>query len=183
MRRHERVLNPLEFLPGLEEAIWYGSIEAKRLGAIEISMFFFPPAMLPIIDGMYEYPELGKVGIAALHRMRDPRSRFFLSRILERGYSELRVPAAGALAALGDVGLIALRNAAESTSAPIREAAVGALLPISVTDDLTLLYEYLGANTEDDPLLLDLIRQRALELEVQFEEEQRAEASSEGDDS
>ncbi len=178
-RRSVRSGSPQDYLPALEEAIWYGSIEARRLAMAEISMFVFPPAVLSTIDAIHENPELMLHGIRALGRMRDDRSRFFLGRTLQHAAPRYKKAAASSLVLLGDTGLQVLRNAVRSETREVREAAVRALLPYAAVDDLTALYLYLDSHgSTDGAEVLDLIRERASGLEAILEEQQLAEAAS-----
>ena len=178
-RRSESSGSPQEYLPALEEAIWYGSIEARRLAMAEISMFVFPLAVLSTIDAIHENPELTLHGIRALGRMRNDRGRFFLGRTLNHAAPRYKEAAASSLVLLGDTGFQVLRNAVRSQTRGVRETAVRALLPYAAVDDLTSLYEYLDSHgTTDDAEVLELIRERARELETILEERQLAEAAS-----
>ena len=178
-RRKERSGSPRDFLPALEEIIWYGSIEARRLAIAEISLFVFPPAILSTIDAIHEDPELALHGIRALGRMRNERGRFFLGRALNHAAPRYKVAAASALLRLPDTGMRVLQNAIRSETREVREAALGALLPYVGPDDLTALYEYLDSHaTTDDPQLLEAIRVRAQEVEILLEEHQFSEAAS-----
>ena len=178
-RRAARTGSPHAYLPALEEAIWYGSIEARRLAMAEISMFVFPPAVLSTIDAIYEEPELALHGIRALGRMRDERSRFFLGRVLNHSEPRYKEAAAASLVLLNETGLQVLRNAVRSESRDVRLAAIHALLPYTAVDDLTRLYEYVDLHGDTDgPEVLERIRERARELEILLEEQQLAEAAS-----
>jgi hypothetical protein len=178
-RRSEKHGNPKTFLPALEEAIWYGSIEARRLAMAEISKFVFPTAVLSTIDAIYENPELALHGIRALGRMRNDRARFFLGRTLNHAAPRYKKAAASSLALLGDTGFQVLRYAVRSETREVREAAVRALLPFAAVEDLTALYEYLDSHgPTDDPQVLARIRERATQLETMLEEQQLRESAS-----
>jgi HEAT repeat protein len=177
-RRQEPSGDPPDFRPGLDEAIWFGSIEAQRLAIAEISRYNFPPAVLNTVDAIHTHPELTVPGIRALGRLQDERARFFLDRVLQHGEPRYQREAARALGQIGDAGLLILRQGARSASRTTREAAVGGLLPLATTEDLTLLHEYVVDNAEDDPAVLERVRLRATELEAQLEEQQLQEAAS-----
>lgn len=161
---------PPDYLPGLEEAIWFGTSEAQRVAATEIARFKFPPALLSTIDAAYEHPEIARSAIRALGRMGDARARFFLTEVLTRGADHCRKPAAQALAALGDTALDALRDASRSEVPGVRQAAMQALLPRTGTDDLVLLHEYATRHPDEEPRLAHAVRERAAALEAPQEE-------------
>ncbi len=161
---------PPDYLPALEEAIWFASPDAKRLAMLEISRYLFPPAVSSTIDAMHLHPELIELSIETLARLRDRRARFFLLQVLERARPDRRLQAAGALARIGDHAVYALRLAAKSDDPAIRRAAIDALLPIANPDDLTLLHEFVGLRLDEDAELLDRIRARAIELERELEQ-------------
>ncbi len=178
-RRSESAGTTPDYLPALEEAIWYGSIEARRLAMAEISKFVFPVAILSTIDAIHENPELMLDGIRTLGQMRNERGRFFLGRTLNHAAPRYKEAAAAALVLLGDSGFQILRNALLSPTGEVREAALVALLPYAATNDLTSLYVYLEAHaTTDDVELIERVRERTAELETVLEERQLAEAAS-----
>lgn len=169
-RRSERFGNPPDYWPGLEEAIWFGSIEAQRLGAIELSRYPFPPAVLTIMDAIYANPELTVTGLRALGRMRNIRTRYFLRRVLSCGDPTYRKLAADGLVLLGDPnGFAFLRDAIRSDDRGARQTAVTALLPHATPEDVTLLHEYAASHTGDDPAVLAAVRDRTTELESALE--------------
>ncbi len=161
---------PPDYLPALEEAIWFASPDAKRLAMIEISRYMFPPAVSSTIDAMHLHPELIEISIETLARLRDRRARFFLLQVLEGARPDRRLQAAGALARIGDHAVYALRLAAKSEDPAVRRAAIDALLPVANPDDLTLLHEFVGLRLDEDGELLERIRQRAIELERELEQ-------------
>jgi hypothetical protein len=177
-RRSEPSGSPPDYLPGLEEAIWFGSIEARRLAMIEISRYPFPPAVLTIIDAVHLNPELTLAGIRALGRLRNERGRFFLKRVLMYGEPRYQNLAAQALGLIGETGLPLLREQVVSEERGAREAAMAALLPYATPEDLTLLHEYVSWHGADDPALVESVRSKALELEGALEEEQLTESAS-----
>jgi len=161
---------PPNYLTGLEDAIWFGSLEARRLGMIEVSRQFYPPAVLPMIDAIYAHPELTETGLKALSRMRDGRTRFFLRRVLTTADPRFKKLAATGLGDVGEAGLAILRELTKSVDREVREAAMIALLPHAKLDDLTLLYEYVTSNSEDDALVIDAVRERAQGFETFLEQ-------------
>jgi len=171
-RRSERFGNPPDFWPGLEEAIWFGSIEAQRLGMIELSRYPFPPAILTIIDAIYAHPELTVTGLRALGRMRNHRTRHFLRRALGSADPAHRKLAGDGLVLLGDpTGFSFLRDAVRSTDRGTRESALGALLPHATPEDVTLLHEYVTTHAKDDPALLAEVRDKTTELEAALQDQ------------
>jgi hypothetical protein len=50
--------SPTEYIAALEQAIWFGSVDAKRLAIKEITRFKYSPALLPIMDSALEHPTL-----------------------------------------------------------------------------------------------------------------------------
>jgi len=169
-RRSEQFGNPPDFWPGLEEAIWFGSIEAQRLGMIEISRYPFPPAVLTIIDAIYAHPELSVNGLRALGRMRNNRTRHFLRRALDSAEPAYRQLAADGLVMLGEpTGFAFLRDAVRSDDRGTRESALNALLPYATPEDVTLLHEYVTTHGKDDPALLTAVREKTTELETDLQ--------------
>ena len=157
--------SPRDYLPGLEDAIWNGSVEAQRIAILEISRHHFPPAVLSTIDAMRSHPELLPTGIYALGRMRDSRARFYLSSVVKEGPDRHRYAAAIALAAVGDSGVKLLREVAASEEPQVRRAAIRALIPGAERGDLTLLHAFARDPTVEDPELAELALQKAVELE------------------
>ncbi len=156
---------PEDYLPGLVDALWFGSVEAQRLAMIEVSRFTFPAAVTGIIDAVHAHPELTRVAIQSLGRMQDIRGRLFLNDVLTGPNPRYRAQAAEALVALGSPGLDLLRDALRSAEPTVRRAALAALLPNARPEDLTALYEYMVAHESEDPEQAEGIRPRASELE------------------
>jgi len=169
---------PAELLPGLDDAIWFGSPEARRLAMREIRRHHYPPAVLPIIDAVLDDPELTLVGVRALGGLADPRARFFLGRTLAASGPAIQREAAAALARLGEHGLGVLRQAVRSQAAGERSAAIDALLPVARPEDADLLHRYIVERPDEDAARLARVRARALELEVQLQRQRDAEAAS-----
>jgi hypothetical protein len=161
---------PPDYLPGLVDALWYGSPEAQRLAMLAVRIFQFPPAVTAIIDAVEATPALTPVAAAALERMRDPRGRFLLQSVLVAGPDRWRPDAAQALSVLGPEGLEILRESVVAEDPAVRRAALDALLPVAQPDDLTRLYEYLDRHGDEDPELARHIRARAVEIEQRVAE-------------
>ncbi len=169
---------PHDFIAGLEQAIWFGSVDAKRLAIREIRRFSYTPALLPIIDAAIEYPELAGVAMKSLGEMGDDRARFYLGEQLAGSDRELRLLAAEALADIGGDAVQILREATLSENAGIRHAAIEALLPRTSLNDLTILHEYVYMHPDDDPEMLAKVRDRAMLLESLMDESLEFEAVS-----
>lgn len=176
--RHSRGESTADYLPALEEAIWFGSIEAQRIAMLEIAKYPFPPAVLSIIDAIHASPALTTAGLQALGKMGDARARFFLRRVLLAGDPRDQFEAARSLSMLGDEGLPVLRHETTSDRASVREAAMSVFLNLATTDDLTMLYEYLGTYETDSETLLRRIAEKATKLEAELEAIQLSEAAS-----
>ena len=58
--------DPAEFLPGLSDALWYGSADAQRLAMLEMSRFRFSSAVSGIIDAAQAHPELTRAAIGSM---------------------------------------------------------------------------------------------------------------------
>jgi HEAT repeat protein len=173
---------PAQYLPAIYDSIWFGSMDAKRLGMFEFARYRFPMATLPIIDSAYEYPRLRHSAIRALELQGDDRARHFLGEILMEGDPEYLHEAAQALAVIGGRSIDTLRDATLSPDPTLRGAAIDALVPVSGVDDLTILYEYVALYPEDPPARMDLVLQRAAQLEAMLEARQDIDAASQYDE-
>jgi hypothetical protein len=173
---------PPEYLPGLYDAVWFGSMDAKRLAMVEIVRYRFSLATLTMMDAAHEYPLLRPTVIRTLASQGDDRARHFLGEILAEGDPALYPMVAQSLATIGGRAIETLRNATLSPDSALRAAAIDALLPVSGVDDLTILYEYVALFPEDPPGRLDLVLQRAAQLEAIMEARQDLDAASPYDD-
>lgn len=169
---------PSEYLPALEDMIWYGSLEAKRVAIPEAARLRYPLALLSIMDAASEHPELVPVAVKALGDFRNDRARGFLKDVMLRGHPHERLLAARALGRIGDRGMDTLREAARDSDAGCRSAALETLLPVTDTDDLSLLHEYIGLYPDENPRLHAMLLKRALLLEAIKEKQLDAEAAS-----
>ena len=169
---------PPDYLPGLEEAIWFGTREARKHAMSEIARFRFTPALLPIIDAAIEDPELLPSSISALAQMGSDRARFFLEKVMNEGDAGLRSGAAAALAQIGARALQPLKTAMRSEDKELRLVAVRALLPVASVDDLSALHEYVYSYPDDDPGLVRAVRESAVALENLLDAQQTADAAS-----
>jgi HEAT repeat protein len=163
--------SPPDFLPGLVDALWYGSSEAQRLAMIELSRFQFSAAVVSIIDAVQTDRRLTLVALRTLAAMGDPRGRFFAEGILRNGDPRHRTEAAKALVFMGDSGMEMLRDAVDADDPTISSAAVEALLPYARPEELTALYEFVDRHGADHPELTEKIKARAVELEQQWQEQ------------
>ena len=163
---------------GIDQAIWFGSPEAKRLGIIYMAERPVPIFLLSVMDAAYEYPQLTHVVIEALARIHDERSRFFLADQMERGDSETRRRAAEAMAFIGGQCFQYLRAWTLSEQPELRAIALRAMLPRTTIGDLMTLYEYVQLYPDDDPDLLAALRARAQALEEVFEAQQEIDSAS-----
>ena len=160
---------PAQYLPALYDAVWFGTPEAKRLAMAELARFRYFPALLPIIDAAYEYPRLTASAIESLGQLGDERARYYLGDVLQSGRPPHHLAAANALARIGGRAIETLREATTSPRAEIRGAAIDALIPVSRVEDLTILYEYVAQFPGDDARRLELVVQRARQLESLIE--------------
>ena len=156
---------PPDYLPGLEETIWYGSSEAQRIAMNEIRRYVYPPAVLSSIDAAYTNPILTRYVVATLASMQDPRARLFLTDLLLEGSDFYKGAAARGLMAFGDSSFANFRSGIDSDDATTRQTALRIFLPLTETSDLEALRAYLALRTEDDPALREAVRQRIEVLE------------------
>lgn len=173
--------SPPDYLPGLEEALWYGSVEARRMALYELSRHRYPPAMLPTIDTAYEFPVLRSLCIRSIARYGDDSARHFLREALESDSAYERRLAAAALASIGAKAFETLKDAALDGEGTVRDSAVAALLPYTTVDDLSVLYGYVEAArageeaaaraAASDPGVLAQVRDRIEQLEERVREE------------
>lgn len=172
---------PAELLPAMDSILWFGSVDAKRLIIPAIAESRFRPAMLPMMDAAYEFPELVPLVARQLPRFRDDRARFFLGDILHNGNREDQRAAATALARIGGRCIDTLRDGMLAEQAEVRQLSVESLLPHTGIDSLTALYEYLLEHPDDDEQLREKVRRRAEQLEFLLERQLEADAAGTGD--
>jgi len=169
---------PAGYLSGLEDAIWFGTREAREVAILEIAPFRFGPALLPIVDAATEDPALLPVAISALGTLGNDKARHFLGRVILEEAGDLRNSAAVALARIGNRAHEVLRSALRSEEKELRLAAIRALLPFADTDDLSALHTYAYDHADDDPDTVRAVRESALVLEETLAAEQAADAAS-----
>ena len=136
-----------------------------RLGIAETTRHRYGPALLTTIDAAFENPELTAIVVRSVGSQGDDKARHFLLHVLENGTTENKNLAARALATIGRRAKASLKTAALSDDPEVRTIALRALVPVTDPDDLTMLYEYLGRYADDDPILVDLVRSRAAQIE------------------
>ncbi len=169
---------PSAYLPALDDAIWFGTREARLLAIPEISRFRMQSPVLTIIDAAIEDPEVLPAAVDALGSMGDGRARFFLERILHEGNAGTRERAAVSLSRLGEPGRTILKSAIRSDSKEIRLAAIRALLPVAWVDDLSSLYDYGRAHADDDPATAKAVEAATAALEKALESQRALDSAS-----
>jgi len=171
---------PPEYLPALEETVWFSSVEAKRLALPELTNHRYQPALMSMVDAAYMHPEIRLDVIQALGKYKSDRVRHFLLKMLREGTPVESHAAAVSLARIGERALGTLREATRDDVAQARAAAVRALLPISNVEDLTLLHEWVALHAGDDGTLAGAVTQRTTLLELVLDRKIAAEAASTG---
>jgi hypothetical protein len=156
---------PPAYLPALDDAIWFGTREARLVAIPEVVRFNVQGPVLTIIDAAIEDPEVLPVALDALGTMRDPRARFFLDRVFHEGSPAIRERAATALSRIGEPGRAVLKTAIRSDSKETRLLAIRALLPVATVDDLGSLYDYARTHADDDPAVIAATEATAAKLE------------------
>ena len=169
---------PPVYLPALDDAIWFGTREARLLAIPEISRFRLQSPVLTIIDAAIEDPEVLPVAVDALGSMQDARARFFLERVLHEGKPGIRERAAVSLSRLGEPGRTILKSATRSDGKEIRLAAIRALLPVATVDDISSFYDYGRAHADDDPATAKAVEAATLALEKALESQRALDAAS-----
>jgi hypothetical protein len=157
---------PQDYLPGLEETIWYGSTEAQRIALNEIKRYNYPPAVLSSIDACAANPIMTRYVAVSLGYMGDPRARFFLADLYKDGSDFYRSAGAQALQIFGEGGIDKLRAGIRADNAPTRERAMRAFLRVSAPGDLGALRDYLEQHAEDDPAVREAVQKRIEILEL-----------------
>ena len=172
-RRMSPAGTPLDFVPALEEIVWFGTSDARRLAIPELTKTGYARPLLAIIDVAYENPELTEMVVTAIGFFHNDRARHFLSEVLERGSHHERERAGRSLARIGNRALGTLRDAVLSDQRPTREAAMGALVEVATSNDLSILQEYVELFPEDDPILASRVRERIDKLLASLESRQQ----------
>jgi HEAT repeat protein len=178
VRRKTPVGLPQDYLGALDDAVWFGTREARAQAMPEVAKYQYHWSLLPIIDVAIEDAELLPAAIEALGVMGDSRARFFLSDQLMRGAPPIQAAAAVALARIGGRALEPVREALQSSRRSARLAAIRAILAVATVDDLSALYEYYDTHRRDDPELAERVRETAGRLEEELQTRQAADAAS-----
>ena len=165
-------------LRGLDKALWFGTVDAKRLAIQQFGMRKTRAVRMAIVDATYDHPELIPIAVQSLTQIGDDRARHYLGELLASDDEEHRRLAASALGKIGARCKDVLREGVLSQDPGMREAALSELLANTGLGDLTTLYEYVAAFPDDDPSLLEQVRQRAVLLEDLLERQRAADASS-----
>ncbi|ANM28762.1 hypothetical protein ABI59_02765 [Acidobacteria bacterium Mor1] len=167
--RQNTEATPSGYIVGLDAALWFGNVEAKRYAIEQIGLGRVSGQMLAIVDAALEHPELTETAVRTLARLKNERARFYLNDLLRGDDSEVRDLAAEGLAAIGGEALSLLREAMGDPSVEVREASARAVLQIASVADLSTLHDYYGGFPDDDPDLREMVRERALLLEKLLE--------------
>jgi len=162
----------------LDEALWFGSPEARQIAIQELGRMGIVLNVLAIMDAAEEDPGLAPAAIAALARIRDPRARFWLARFLDDPDESVRVNAAMALASIGGSALDPLEDGLRSDDPARRALCARALVPAAGPEELTSLYQFLADHPDDDAEVVGLVRERALALESAMSEWLESQAAS-----
>lgn len=177
-RRQVRSGLPPDYLPALEEVVWSGSPDARRLAIPELAKIQYTLATLACIDTAIDYPTLRALVVRSLARFKDEGARFYLEQILLDGPDELREPAARSLAQIGGEAKKPLHLAVLSPDPVVRLPAIRGMIPFLQLDDLNVLYEYVAQFPDDDEEILSEVRAKAQVLEQIFEQELDQESAS-----
>lgn len=169
---------PVDYLPALEEAVWFGTEGARRAAIPELGRLRHVPSLLTIIDAAHENPALAPLCIDALGKIGDERARFYLERQLQEGKGDLPALAAAALASIGKKAILPLKAALGADRRIVREAAARAFVGVASPDDVSALAEYAARHAGDDPETMRRVREATVMLEKLREAREAAEAAS-----
>jgi HEAT repeat protein len=170
-RRRVRSGIPPDYLSALEEVVWSGSPDARRLAIPELAKVQYTLATLACIDTAIEYPALRALVVRSLARFKDEGARFYLEEILLNGPDDLREPAARSLAQIGGDAKQPLHSAVLFPDPVVRVPAIRGMIPFLRMDDLNVLYEYVAQFPDDDEEILREVRAKAQVLEQIFEQQ------------
>jgi hypothetical protein len=169
---------PQVYLPALEEALWFGSFEARRLVIPELAAHRYRPALITLMDAAIEFPALTDSVTNALAIYGNDKSRHYLLGLMRDGTMEQGLGAADALAQIGGRAMGTLREAVRDESLQVRRVAMDGLLPISSIQDLSLIYDFVAANSDVDPDFMRRVIERAELLEVLLDRQHQAESAT-----
>jgi hypothetical protein len=159
---------PPDFWPSIEYALWYGTVETRRLAISQVVKYRFRTLLLPVIDCAYDYPALKPEVVDALGWIDNPRARYWLEEVLLEDPGN-RDAAAASLARLGGDAVVPLKTALAAEDPAIRKAAIWPLLEIAGPNELTALHEYVYRFPDDDPKAVEAARSLAEEIEKAIE--------------
>ncbi len=173
---------PRSYRAAMEKAVWYGDHKARQLAIPECAALQLRAATMPIIDAVWEDPELAEVAIVSLGKLGDDRARFWLTEQMERDDRQLSQLAARSMMQIGSDAAEMVRERATHENVNIRTAAVEALLERPNTLDLSALYAYYGTYPDDDPERRARVRDVAEQLESLMQQIQNSRSSSPEED-
>lgn len=166
-----------EYLPLMHDAIWFGDRNARLAAIPEIMRFKYTRPLLALMDAAEEDEALVPVVISTLAVLQDPRARFWLGDLAAEPGNPHQQAAAAALARIGKSAMVPLRDCLTSEDRSTREIAGRALAGSAGSAELTFVYDYLEQYPDDDPAVLEGLRQRCgmLERALQVVDEQLSE--------
>lgn len=166
------------YAPALYTVLWVGDRKAKEIVIPQIARERVRAALLPLIDSAIDDPELTPLVLEAAAQIGEDRARFWIEQVLLDPSGRYREQAASALAKIGNRAMDPLENALRSQDRALRLVAVRAILSAPTENELTALYEYLGAHPDDDPATLESVKETTVRLEKALEERRAQEAAS-----
>lgn len=170
------------YAPALYTVLWVGDRKAKEIAIPQLARERVRAALLPLIDSAIDDPELTPLVLEAATQIGEDRARFWIEQVLLDPSGRWREQAASSLAKIGNKALGPLKNAMRSEDRALRLVAVRALLTAATDNELTALYEYLGAHPDDDPATIQGVKDAAARLERMLEERRAQDAASGSDD-
>lgn len=154
-----------DFVASYLDALWVGNRAAKLLVIPRLAVERNVLAVQPMIDSAIDDPTLAGPVIDALGKMKFEQARFWLEKMMLAGPADLRSAAASSLAQIGGSAVEPLRKALASPDRSTRILAVRALLPAATDADLSAIYAYLEAHSDDDPSLTASLKAMAANIE------------------
>jgi hypothetical protein len=122
-RRKYPAIPALRYLPALDQLLWFGSVDARRLVIPELAINRYRLAILPTIDAAYENPELRELVLRELPKFQQDETRHYLGQVLIDGNESERALAARALATIGYEYLASYPEDDELTLTNVRRRA------------------------------------------------------------
>ena len=154
-----------DFVAAYLDALWVGNREAKQLVIPRLAGERNSLAVQPMIDSAIEDPALAGPVAQALGKLKFEQARFWLEKLMLTGPPDLRPTAASSLAQIGGSAVEPLRKALASPDRPTRILAARALLPVATDLDLSAIYSYLEAHSDDDAALTASLKAMAANIE------------------